>query len=89
MPGLAPLFASLRAAILTTAGSSEDTLSMALSSVSDLRAAHRPELRDALRVLGFVHRIRGDFALARKAYEEAAERGDRSTQLGLALVTLA
>jgi len=90
--GLAPLVAlngSMRAAVLTVTGSSEDTLQLATAAATELRAAQSGHLRDALRVLGFVHRVRGDLTQARKFYEEARSLGERSSSVGLALISLA
>lgn len=87
--GLDGLFRALRAAILTIMGSQEDTLSEATAAVDDLRRSERAELRDALRVLGFVQRSRGDFEAARRAYDEAFSLSDREYSIGLALVSLA
>ena len=86
---LESLFEVLRAAALTVTGTEEDTIANVTESVARLRAAGRPELREGLRVLGFVHRVRGDLDLARRAYEEAIQLGDRGTAVGLALVALA
>jgi len=86
--GLDALFRAMRAVILTITSGEEDTLAAAASAVDDLRRTQRPELRDALRMLGYIHRARGDLAKARIAYEEAAELGDRGRPVGLALVAL-
>ncbi|MBA3340633.1 MAG: AAA family ATPase, partial [Gemmatimonadaceae bacterium] len=87
--GLDGLFRALRAAILTITGSEQDTLAEATAAVDDLRRSQRAELRDALRVLGFVHRARGDFEAARRAYEESLSLSERGYSIGLALVCLA
>ncbi|MBA3343191.1 MAG: AAA family ATPase [Gemmatimonadaceae bacterium] len=87
--GLDSLFRALRAAALTITGEGEDTLAEASAAVSELRLAGRAELREALRVLGFVHRARGELGSARRAYEEAVAPGENRTSVGLALVSLA
>ena len=87
--GLDALFRAMRAAVLTITSGEEDTLAEASAAVEELRRAQRAELRDALRVLGFVHRARGELAAARQAYEEAIRLGDRGWSVGLALVALA
>ena len=87
--GLDSLFRAMRAVILTITSGEEDTLAQAALAVEELRRTHRPELKDALRMLGYIHRARGELAEARKAYEEAAELGDRGRPVGLALVALA
>jgi DNA-binding CsgD family transcriptional regulator len=87
--GLDALFRAMRAVVLTITSGEEDTLAEASAAVEELRRTQRAELRDALRVLGFVHRARGELAAARSAYEEAVELGDRGWSVGLALVALA
>lgn len=87
--GMDAHFRSMRAAILTIASGEEDTLTEASEAVSELRRTGRAELRDALRVLGFIHRARGDLDAARAAYEEAISLGERGRPVGLALVALA
>jgi ATP/maltotriose-dependent transcriptional regulator MalT len=87
--GLDALFRAMRAAILTVTSGEEDTLAEASAAVEELRRTERAELRDALRVLGFVHRARGELDAARRAYEEATALGDRGRSVGLALVSLA
>jgi len=57
--------------------------------VAELRRTNRTELKDALRMLGFIHRARGELGAARAAYEEAASLGERSRSVGLALVAMA
>jgi DNA-binding CsgD family transcriptional regulator/tetratricopeptide (TPR) repeat protein len=87
--GLDALFRAMRAAIITITSGEEDTLAEASAAVEELRRTERAELRDALRVLGFVHRARGELDEARRAYEEATSLGDRGRSVGLALVALA
>lgn len=87
--GMDAHFRSMRAAILTIASGEEDTLAEASEAVAELRRTERAELRDALRVLGFIHRARGDLESARAAYEEAISLGERGRPVGLALVALA
>lgn len=87
--GMEALFRSMRAVILTITSGEEDTLAEALAAVDELRRTERAELRDALRVLGFIHRARGELESARSAYEEAAALGERGRPVGLALVLLA
>lgn len=87
--GMDAYFRSMRAAILTIASGEEDTLTEASEAVVELRRTERAELREALRVLGFIHRARGDLDAARAAYEEAISLGERSRPVGLALVALA
>jgi DNA-binding NarL/FixJ family response regulator len=87
--GLDALFRAMRAVILTITSGEEDTLAEAASAVEELRRTQRPELRNALRMLGYIHRARGELAKARAAYEEAAELGDRGRPVGLALVAMA
>jgi DNA-binding CsgD family transcriptional regulator len=86
--GYDALFRAMRAVILTITSGEEDTLEQARSAVVELRRTQRPELRDALRMLAFVHRARGELNEARSAYEEAAILGDRGRPVGLALVAL-
>ncbi|HVF40749.1 MAG TPA: AAA family ATPase [Gemmatimonadaceae bacterium] len=87
--GLDALFRALRAAVLTITADAEDALVEAIAAVDELRRTERAELRDALRVLGFVHRARGELEAARRAYEEAAGQGESSQSIGLALVAFA
>ena len=87
--GLDALFRAMRAVVMTITGTEEDTLTAVLDAVKDLRRTNRAELRDALRMLAFIHRARGELDAARRAYEEAAELGDRGRPVGLALVALA
>jgi len=86
--GYDALFRAMRAVILTITSGEEDTLAQAHAAVVELRRTQRPELRDALRMLGFVHRARGELSEARSAYEEAAILGERGRPVGLALVAL-
>jgi DNA-binding CsgD family transcriptional regulator/tetratricopeptide (TPR) repeat protein len=87
--GLDAVFRAFRVAIFTITGSEEASLSEAIASVDELRRTGRSELRDALRVLGFVHRIRGELEEARKAYEEAIGPENTDASVGVALVALA
>ena len=87
--GFDALFRAMRAVILTITSGEEDTLAQASAAVDELRRTQRPELRDALRMLAYVHRARGELAEARTAYEEAASLGDKGRSVGLALVALA
>ena len=87
--GLDALFRAMRAVVLTITSGEEDTLTQAAAAVEDLRRTKRAELRDALRMLGFIHRARGELDAARRAYEEAAELCERGRPVGLALVALA
>jgi DNA-binding NarL/FixJ family response regulator/Flp pilus assembly protein TadD len=86
--GLDALFRAMRAVILTITSGEEDTLAQAASAVEELRRTQRAELKDALRMIGYILRARGELDEARKAYEEAAELGDRGRPVGLALVAL-
>lgn len=87
--GMDAFFRSMRAVILTITSGEEDTLAEASEAVSELRRTARAELRDALRVLGFIHRARGELDAARAAYEEAITLGERGRPVGLALVAMA
>jgi DNA-binding CsgD family transcriptional regulator/tetratricopeptide (TPR) repeat protein len=87
--GLDALFRAMRAAILTITSGEEDTLAQAQSAVDELRRTQRAELRDALRILGYIHRVRGDLVEARRAYEESSTLGERGRPVGIALVALA
>ncbi|MEX2109566.1 MAG: AAA family ATPase [Gemmatimonadaceae bacterium] len=87
--GLDAVFRALRVAIFTITGSQEATLSEAIAAVDELRRTGRSELRDALRVLGFVHRIRGELKEARLAYEEAIGPENSEAAVGVALIALA
>ena len=87
--GMDALFRSMRAVVLTITSGCEDTLAEAAEAVDELRRAERAELRDALRMAGFIYRVCGDLDAARAAYEEAIARGERSRPVGLALVALA
>ncbi|MEJ7758014.1 MAG: AAA family ATPase [Gemmatimonadaceae bacterium] len=86
--GLDGLFRASRAAVLTITGSKEDTLAEAAAGVEALRRSNRAELREALHVLGFVHRSRGNFQAARTAYEEALSLSEEGHSIGLALLSL-
>jgi DNA-binding CsgD family transcriptional regulator len=87
--GLDALFRAMRAVVLTITSGEEDTLAEAMAAVDVLRKTERVELRDALRILGFIHRARGEFEAARNAYEEAVALGERGRAIGPALVSLA
>jgi DNA-binding CsgD family transcriptional regulator/tetratricopeptide (TPR) repeat protein len=87
--GLDAVFRAFRVAIFTITGSDQDTLPEAIAAVDELRRAGRSELRDALRVLGFVHRIRGELREARLAYEEAIGPENAEASVGVALISLA
>jgi ATP/maltotriose-dependent transcriptional regulator MalT len=87
--GFDALFRAMRAVVLTISSGEEDTLAQAAAAVDDLRRTQRPELRDALRMLAYVHRARGELNEARSAYEEAATLGERGRPVGIALVGMA
>lgn len=87
--GIEALFRALRMVVLAITSPEAELLSEAQAAVKELRHAARAELRDGLRVLGFVHRTRGELAEARAAYAEAAALGEREAATGVALVTLA
>ena len=87
--GLDAVFRAFRVAIFTITGSEEATLSDAVAAVDELRRTGRSELGDALRVLGFVHRIRGELKEARLAYEEAIGPEHSEASVGVALIALA
>jgi DNA-binding CsgD family transcriptional regulator/tetratricopeptide (TPR) repeat protein len=87
--GLDAVFRAFRVAIFTITGSAEDTLPEAIAAVDELRRTGRSELRDALRVLGFVHRIRGELKEARLAYGEAIGPENADASVGVALIALA
>jgi DNA-binding NarL/FixJ family response regulator/predicted ATPase len=87
--GMDALFRAMRAVILTITSGEENTLEQASAAVDDLRKANRAELRDGLRILGFIHRARGELDAARAAYEEAIRQGEKSRNVGLALIDLA
>jgi DNA-binding CsgD family transcriptional regulator len=87
--GLEAIFRAARAVVLTITSGEEDTLAAARAAVDELRRTERAELKDALRMLGFIHRARGELVEARKAYEEAAQLGERGRPVGVALVALA
>jgi DNA-binding NarL/FixJ family response regulator/tetratricopeptide (TPR) repeat protein len=87
--GLDAVFRAFRVAIFTITASQEATLSEAIASVDELRRTGRSELRDALRVLGFVHRIRGELKEARAAYKEAIGPEHSDAAVGVALIALA
>ncbi len=87
--GLDAVFRAFRVAIFTITGSDQDFLPEAVAAVDELRRTGRSELRDALRVLGFVHRIRGELKEARLAYEEAIGPELHEASVGVALVALA
>ncbi len=87
--GLDALFRAMRAVVLTITSGEEDTLAEARAAVDELRRTQRAELKDALRILGFIHRARGELDAARLAYEEAAALGEGGRAVGLALVFLA
>jgi tetratricopeptide (TPR) repeat protein len=78
--GFDALFRAMRAVVLTISSGEEDTLAQAAAAVDDLRRTQRPELRDALRMLAYVHRARGELNEARSAYEEAATLGERLSE---------
>jgi DNA-binding NarL/FixJ family response regulator len=87
--GMDAHFRAMRAVVLTIASGEEDTLLEVAAAVEELRRTNRAELRNALRVLGFVYRARGELDLSRAAYEEAIALGERGRPVGLALVLLA
>lgn len=87
--GTGALFRALRAAVLTITTGSDETIHEALAAVNELRRTGRAELRQALRILGFIQRIRGELDAARRAHEESRQLRDRRAQVGLALVALA
>jgi DNA-binding CsgD family transcriptional regulator/tetratricopeptide (TPR) repeat protein len=87
--GLDAVFRAFRVAIFAITGSEQDTLPEAIAAVDELRRTGRSELRDALRVLGFVHRIRGELKEARLAYQEAIGPENAEASVGVALIALA
>jgi DNA-binding CsgD family transcriptional regulator/tetratricopeptide (TPR) repeat protein len=80
---------ALKASVGRRCGRVDEALGLARRAVDDLRAAKRAEVREALRVLADVHRVRGDADAARRAYDEAVQLGDRESEVGIALLLLA
>lgn len=87
--GMDAFFSAMHAVIRTVTGRDEDTLDEVQKAVSELRRTDRAELREALRILGFIHRVRGETDAAQAAYAEAITQGERSRSVGLGLVALA
>lgn len=87
--GLDAWFRAMRAVILTITSGEEDTLTEARLAVEELRRTKRSELREALRMLAYIHRARGELVEARLAYEEASRLGESGRPVGIALVALA
>ncbi len=83
------IYRAHRAAIERRTGQWEQAVVLACHAVDELREARRAELGDALRILGDLHRVRGDLAGARRAYDEARVHGCQDADVGSALVLLA
>jgi DNA-binding CsgD family transcriptional regulator len=77
---------ALRASVERRRGRAEDALAVATRAVATLRAAKRAEVREALRVAGDLHRVRGDAGAAWQAYDEAVRLGDRESEVGAVLL---
>lgn len=89
MPANQAINDALRAVLAVRSGlGTADALEAAEAAADALRDAQRVEVRDALRVVGDIHRLRGDIVSASDAYREAARLGDRASEMGLALVLL-
>lgn len=83
------IYDAYRAAVDRRAGRWGDALETARSAVHRLREAGRAELREALRILGDLHRVRGEVPEARAAYEEAVQLGELDARVGLAVLLVA
>lgn len=83
------IYRAHRAAIERRTGQWEQAVVLACHAVDELRDTRRAELGDALRILGDLHRVRGDLAGARRAYDEARVQGNHDAEAGSALVLLA
>jgi ATP/maltotriose-dependent transcriptional regulator MalT len=83
------IYRAHRAAIERRTGQWEQAVVLACHAVDELRDSRRAELGDALRILGDLHRVRGDLAGARRAYDEARVHGGQDAEVGGALVLLA
>lgn len=66
----------------------DEALRAAAQAADVLRTAGRTELRDALRVLGDLRRVRGEADLARAHYEEARRMRSEDAPIGLALLCM-
>lgn len=85
---LVSLYKAYGAALEEGPGTGEAILTIR-QAVDELRLARRPEIRDALRLLGNIYRLHGEVEAARRAYEESTALGDQSAELGMALLELA
>jgi DNA-binding CsgD family transcriptional regulator/tetratricopeptide (TPR) repeat protein len=82
------VFRAYSAAVDRRAGRWAEALRDAANAVEELKTAQRAEVREALRILGDLHRVRGNYDAARAAYHDALSRGERDASIGLALVLL-
>ena len=82
----AAIFRAYQAAVLLCTGNWSAALQLAQDAVPELRNTGRAELREALRILGDVQRMRGELTAARAAYDEAMSLGDSSAAVGRALL---
>ncbi|MBI1723578.1 MAG: AAA family ATPase [Gemmatimonadetes bacterium] len=87
--GDAAICQAYRAAVDRRLGRLDRAAVDASAAVDRLRAAKRAELRESLRILGDIHRMRGEGDAARRCYDEAVELGERDAEVGRALVLLA
>lgn len=83
------VYRAYRAAIAFRAGEWDSAQQMAHDAVAELRANGRAELRDALRILGDIHRGRGELEAARSCYSEAIHLMLPEAAVGLALLAMA
>lgn len=80
------IYDAYRAAVDRRAGRWAEALETVRAAVQRLRESGRAELREALRILGDLHRVRGEVAEARVAYEEAVQLGENDARIGLAVL---
>lgn len=83
------IYRAYHAAVQRRAGEWDAAIGVATEAVAALRASHRAELREGLRILGDLQRGRGELAAASTSYDEALALGESEAAIGRALLAMA
>lgn len=82
------VYRAYRAAVQRRFGEWVPAVRTAEEAVDALRRAGRAEYREALRILGDLHRVHGEVGTARQLYEQAIGLGESDARVGVALLDL-
>ncbi len=83
------IYQAYGASIQRRAGDWQTGLQRSTAAIAALRRMGRAELREALRIQGDLHRVRGDLSAGRAAYDEAIALGETDAEIGKALLLMA